>query len=103
DNALRHGIAQLLEGGLLRISAIGEPGGVTVEVENPRDPELSGGRGAGVGLENVRGRLRVLHGDLARVDVTVAPQSYRVRLTIPWSGATTTAREIAGGRDRGGS
>jgi two-component system sensor histidine kinase AlgZ len=87
ENAVRHGIAQVLEGGTLGITAGRDPEGVTVSVDNPRDPELSGARGAGMGLENVRGRLRALHGDRARVDIVASPAAYQVRIFIPWAAA----------------
>jgi hypothetical protein len=91
ENAVRHGIAQMLEGGTLRIAAGADPsgGGVIVTVDNPRDFEHSGGAGAGVGLENVRSRLRTRHGDRARVEVVPSPATYRVRLLIPWAGQTS--------------
>jgi hypothetical protein len=40
-----------------------------------------------MGLENVRGRLRALHGDRARVDIVSSPAAYQVRIFIPWAGA----------------
>ncbi len=85
ENAVRHGIAQLVEGGTLRIAVRREPGGVAVSVTNPRDPELSGGRGAGVGLENVRGRLKALHGGQARIDAQASPTDYQVHIFLPWA------------------
>jgi hypothetical protein len=48
-----------------------------------------------MGLENVRGRLRALHGDLAWVDVHASPDRYEIRLFIPWNG--TDAPEAAAG------
>jgi two-component system sensor histidine kinase AlgZ len=101
ENAVRHGIAQILQGGTIRISAGIDPEGVAVSVDNPRDPEHSGARGAGMGLENVRGRLRTMHGDQARIDVASESAVYRVRLFIPWRrGAAPSpvpARREAGG------
>lgn len=87
ENAVRHGIAQIVEGGTIRIEARREREGVQVAVENPRDPDRPAGKGTGVGLENVRGRLRALHGDKAWVDVSASPDRYEIRLFIPWSGA----------------
>ena len=98
ENAVRHGIARIVEGGSLRIAAGRAPDGVVVTVENPRDPDGSGGRGAGLGLENVRGRLQARHGGRAAIDVTPSPAAYRVRLFIPWDGtpAESSAPGIAG-------
>ncbi|HEV8374735.1 MAG TPA: hypothetical protein VGR38_00715, partial [Candidatus Polarisedimenticolia bacterium] len=79
-----------------------EPTGVDVRVGNPRDPERPAGRGEGVGLANVRGRLKVMHGEGARIDVSATPGHYEVQLFIPWTGEAAEAG--AGGKvsDGGG-
>jgi histidine kinase len=95
ENAVRHGIARIPEGGTLRLAARRDGEGVFFEVDNPRDPENPGGGGAGVGLENVRGRLRNLHGGRARLDLTETPEAFQVRLFIPWQGTADRAGEPA--------
>ena len=94
ENAVRHGIAQLVEGGTLRIFVHREPDGVAIRLANPRDPELSGGRGAGLGLENVRGRLKALHGDKARIDAQASAADYQVHIFLPWT-STAPVEEAA--------
>src|SRR5262245_34844720 len=83
ENAVRHGIAQLTGGGTLRLTARRTGGILSVEVANPRDPERAGRRGAGLGIDNVRGRLRTLYGDAARLEVERAASAFTVRLTLP--------------------
>jgi LytS/YehU family sensor histidine kinase len=83
ENAVHHGIAHLLEGGEVRISARRRGGELELEVENPCDPERPASRGAGVGLANVRARLDASFGTRARVEVVAAPERYRVRLLLP--------------------
>ena len=83
ENAVRHGIAQLLPGGTVRLEARREGGRVIISVENPRDHERAGGRGAGVGIENVRGRLRALYGEAARMEVDPGGAAFRVTLSLP--------------------
>jgi len=101
ENAVRHGIAQILEGGTIKIDARRDPGGVTVTVDNPRDPERPAGRGTGVGLENVRGRLRALHGERAGIEMTSTSTLVTVRLFIPWVGEGSAAG--AAGKETDGS
>jgi histidine kinase len=102
ENAVRHGIAQLVEGGTIRLAARRDPAGVTVRIGNPRDPERPAGRGEGVGLANVRGRLEAMHGEGARIDVSAAPSLYEVSLFIPWAGAGPEVDTGAGEKDPDG-
>jgi hypothetical protein len=83
ENAVRHGIAQTLEGGTIRIAARRDGSRLRVSVSNPRDPEGRGRPGAGVGLRNVAGRLRTLFGAEARLDATADEHSYLVQLDLP--------------------
>jgi signal transduction histidine kinase len=87
ENAVRHGIAQRLEGGTLAIEARLDGGTLRLRIENPRDAESPGRRGAGLGLDNVRGRLRSLFGDAARLEVTPGGESFRVDLSLPFEPA----------------
>lgn len=91
ENAVRHGIAQLGEGGTLQIAARREGGVLALEVANPRDPHRSGRGGAGLGIENVRGRLRTLYGDQARMEIAKDDRSFRVRVTLPAVAAPASA------------
>jgi LytS/YehU family sensor histidine kinase len=94
ENAVRHGIAHLIEGGILAITSRRAPGSIEVRIENPRDPERPTSRGEGVGLANVRGRLQSLYGEAARFDVESRAATFRVTLTLP---AATAAGPSATG------
>lgn len=83
ENAVRHGIAQLLEGGAIRIAARRADGILRLAVENPCDPDHPPARGQGVGLANVGARLRALHGRQAGVAAKPAPGRYLVEVTLP--------------------
>ncbi len=83
ENAVRHGIAGLVEGGTIDVRAARRGGRLTIRVENPCDPDRRGRAGAGVGLANVRGRLVTAFGDEARVDVAERDGVFRVELTLP--------------------
>ena len=90
ENAVRHGIAQRLEGGTLAIEAGLEDGALRIRIDNPRDPQRGGGRGSGVGLENVRGRLANLYGGTARLEVTRREDAFRVVVLLPLEPAAST-------------
>ena len=83
ENALKHGIADLVEGGEIRIGARCSSERLTVWVENPVDPESRPRSGAGVGLANVRHRLENVFGDEARIRNGRAEEMYRAEVVIP--------------------
>ncbi len=83
ENALKHGIAQLLEGGTVRIEGDTTDDGIVLSITNPCDPEGSRIAGAGIGLANVRGRLRLLYDGLARLEATDLGSRYVVRIHLP--------------------
>jgi hypothetical protein len=82
ENAVRHGVATRLDGGLIEISTTRAGARAVVVVANPRDPDL-GRPGTGFGLEIVRRRLSASFGDEAALAVEPAPESYRVVVTMP--------------------
>jgi two-component system sensor histidine kinase AlgZ len=88
ENAVRHGIARLVNGGVIRIEARRQSGALHLSVTNPLDDEGGGSSGEGIGLANVRSRLASLpHGE-ARCDVKITGGIFRVDLEIA-VGATT--------------
>jgi hypothetical protein len=93
ENAVRHGIAQRVEGGTLGLRALRRGDEVVVTIDNPKNPERTGRRGAGLGLENVRGRLRSLYGDGARLEIAAPSEAFRATVALPYSAAVPAARE----------
>ncbi len=83
ENAVKHGVADRVEGGVVRIEARRRGGALEVAVENPFDPAAPPRRGAGLGLDNVRQRLEALDPRATRVDVFREEQRFRVVLTLP--------------------
>jgi two-component system sensor histidine kinase AlgZ len=86
ENAVTHGISQMLEGGAVRLEADRRGAEVRIAVENPRDPDAPVRRGTGIGLQNVRRRLNALHGEAADVRVVQTDHSFRVELRLPVTG-----------------
>lgn len=94
ENAVRHGIGDMIEGGVVRLDAWRRGPEILIVVENPRDPEARPRPGTGVGLENVRKRLMTQYGPSARLNATRRPDGFRVEVTIP-CGVKTDAGESA--------
>jgi LytS/YehU family sensor histidine kinase len=83
ENAVTHGIAQLLDGGTIRITAERRETALVLAIENPRDPDSPGRKGAGIGLRNVQRRLAALHGNAATMRVVPEGEKFRVELRLP--------------------
>lgn len=83
ENAVVHGIANLVEGGWIRLDVHAQNGDLAITVENSFDPEAPPRRKSGVGLVNVRQRLQARYGNRASFGVQKEGDCYRVALTLP--------------------
>lgn len=87
ENALKHGLQPLPEGGRIEIDAQATPAGLQLRV---RDTGRGMGQaiGHGMGLANLRGRLRALYGAQASLSLRLAePSGLCAVLTLPESAA----------------
>lgn len=83
ENAVTHGIAGLLEGGVIRLDVSRRDQRLSIAIENPRDTESPRASRPGIGLENVRQRLMAMFGAEARLDTRTDDGRYRVELAMP--------------------
>ncbi len=83
ENAVRHGVAELVDGGRIDVTARRRGDAVIIAVENPCDPERRVRAGAGVGLANVRKRLATAFDVAGRVDAAERDGRFRVELSLP--------------------
>jgi hypothetical protein len=83
ENAVSHGIANLVEGGWIRLEALRRDGSLEIVVENLFDPEAPPRRRNGVGLANVRQRLEARYGSQASFRASTEGPRFRVALTLP--------------------
>jgi two-component system sensor histidine kinase AlgZ len=83
ENAVTHGVAHLIAGGTIHVTAVRTPSRLSLVVENPCDSDRRRRAGAGVGLANVRGRLQALHGSEARLTAGEHEGMWRVEISIP--------------------
>lgn len=84
ENAVRHGIATLAEGGWIRIEIKnGSPKDLSIRIENNFDPEAPKRGGANIGLKNVRQRIDTTYGGRARFDVRTDGEQFKVALELP--------------------
>jgi two-component system sensor histidine kinase AlgZ len=83
ENAVTHGIAHALDGGMVRIHAERRASSVTITIENPCDPDRPVGRGTGLGLRNVRERLRSFYGNDAALMTDEIGGRFMARVEMP--------------------
>jgi hypothetical protein len=86
ENAVTHGIAQLIDGGRILIEAERRGDELRIAIANPRDADAPARRGTGIGLDNVRRRLIALHGNDAELRALPTEDSFRVELRLPARG-----------------
>ena len=83
ENAVTHGIANLLDGGTISLTARTTTDHLTIIIENTCDPDATAIRRGGLGLRNVRSRLEARYGKEADMRVTTEAGNFKVQLTLP--------------------
>jgi hypothetical protein len=84
ENAIKHGIAELPAGGVLRISARTAGGNLLLEVENPRPEVRTEHAGEGIGIANAQRRLHLLFGPDATLNLDLSQGARALaRVSLP--------------------
>jgi two-component system, LytTR family, sensor histidine kinase AlgZ len=83
ENAVGHGIANLLEGGSVSVTTRCADNRLTVLVENSCDIDATHSRRGGRGLANVRRRLEARYGKGADMRVSAVEGIFKVYLALP--------------------
>lgn len=89
ENAIKHGIRDLVEGGTIKILSIVRDGWLHISIQNPLDPQSTAMPGNGTGLKNLQARLASLYGDQARASWTKSPDRFLIELALPLEYAST--------------
>lgn len=89
ENAIKHGLEKRVDGGKVRVTAASTGATLSLSVYND-GPHFEGGwesNGAGIGLANLRKRLRIMHGDAADLLVrNLKDGGVEVVITLPLAG-----------------
>src|SRR5262249_2275589 len=83
ENAVGHGIANLPEGGTVRIAAHVSNGRLAITIRNTFDPDSTPTRRGGLGLLNVRRRLEARYADQAALQALAEGAEFRVDISLP--------------------
>ena len=81
ENAIKHGIADLMDGGELQVLARLESSELVIEVRNPRPIQSDGVESARLGLANTLRRLELLYGARASLSLDLTDPA-RARATV---------------------
>ena len=89
ENAIRHGLEPKLEGGEIRVVARRDGGQVAIDVTDT-GVGFGSATAGGLGLTNIRERLKLLYGDAAALDIRDhEPTGTIVTLRLPAQGAAS--------------
>lgn len=83
ENAVVHGVSQLVEGGTVRVDVRREAAVLAIVVENPCDPDRLRSTGSGLGLDLLRKRVASQCGAAGLVRAHEEAGRFRVELRIP--------------------
>jgi two-component system sensor histidine kinase AlgZ len=83
ENAVKHGIATLVEGGTIRVKGRVNDGVLEVSVENGFDPDSPPPRRHGLGIRNVRSRLETRFPRAARLTARGQNGQFRAEMIVP--------------------
>jgi two-component system LytT family sensor kinase len=88
ENAIKHGIAKRAAGGLVRVVGARRDGNLHLSIYNDGPSFPDDWQAGGVGLANLRTRLRILHGDSSDLAMTrVGSDGVEVIVTLPFKDA----------------
>jgi LytS/YehU family sensor histidine kinase len=86
ENAIKHGVAERVSGGAVRVSGARQGANLHLSVYNDASnlPPDWPPPGAGVGLDNLRTRLQILHGEAAGLRMQrIGTEGVEVTVTLP--------------------
>ncbi|MFZ6645462.1 sensor histidine kinase [Undibacterium sp. TJN25] len=83
ENAIKHGIRDLVDGGTVSIRAFARDGWLHLAVSNPVDIEPSTAAGNGTGLRNLQQRFASIYGGRARASWALADGQFTVEMALP--------------------
>lgn len=83
ENAVKHGVRHLPEGGCITLRAFVQGPWLYVTMDNPIDPDVRPEAGTGTGLVNIKQRLATVYGERARMAWTRDTASFSLEIVLP--------------------
>lgn len=83
ENAVKHGVRHLPDGGCISLRAFVQEPWLYVTIENPVDADAVPSAGTGTGLGNIKQRLATLYGEQARIQWKRGTQTFLLEIVLP--------------------
>jgi len=83
ENAIKHGIANNIDGGMITIQTQRKNNRLFITIENPVDQESLQKKGAGMGMDIVRKRLTTLFGSDGDLKIASKDNTFQVIIFLP--------------------
>ncbi len=83
ENAIKHGVYESIEKVTIKLKCRREDGFLKISVENNYDPEAIPRKGDGIGLKNIRNRLKLLYNNENLILTDKSNGLFRVNIYIP--------------------
>jgi two-component system, LytTR family, sensor histidine kinase AlgZ len=84
ENAVKHGIAGLIDGGTVTVRADEDGGALVLTVENPFDADRATLAGTRVGIQNVKRRLETEFGPKSSVRIVEHDGRFQAEIRLPF-------------------
>lgn len=84
ENAIKHGICNLSDGGVVQIKSVIENTWLHIAISNPVDPESPSAIGTATGLKNFKARIHSLYQEKARISWYQAHNNFYLDMIIPF-------------------
>lgn len=84
ENAIKHGICNLRNGGVVQIKSVIETSWLHIAISNPLDPESPSAIGTATGLKNFKARIHSLYQERARISWYKAHNNFYLDMIIPF-------------------
>lgn len=83
ENAVKHGVQQASDPGIILLTSSDTAEGVVLTLANPFDQAFTRFKGEGVGLENIRNRLRLIYGNGKLLQIKQQAGQFVASLELP--------------------
>lgn len=83
ENAIKHGVYESIAPILIEFGIKQDNNWVVIKISNNFDPEATTRKGAGIGLQNIRNRLKLIYGNPELISIKKEEANFKVELVIP--------------------